>query len=205
MLENKLDRDRHKYCMTCLYWNQKISFKNKKRVAGVVIKVLCVPEVLSHHQLFVTPWTVASQAPHPWLPPDRMLEWDAILPLSRRSASREIKTHVYSIPGSSTFPVWAIRGSVWNLISAAWWSSVIKSHMGLTYCGERLNFSFFLNNLKDRKLGVKPRYVTEWEGNFKIFLWDNDEDTLNRLQSDWPFHHRPPDERLAHPAPSLRL
>ena len=60
----------------------------------------------SHVQLFMTPWTVAHQAPLPMeILQTRMLEWVA-MPSSRRSSQPRDQTQVSRIAGSF-FTIWA--------------------------------------------------------------------------------------------------
>ena len=65
--------------------------------------------LVSHVQLFVTPWIVAHQAPPSRIFQARMLEW-VVIPFSRGSSQLKDQTQVSRIAGR-LFTIWATRES----------------------------------------------------------------------------------------------
>ena len=76
----------------------------------MILDILCCAGLsrFSCVQLFVTPWTVAHQAPLTMeIFQERILEW-VVIPSSRGSSQPRVGTQVFCFAGGS-FPVWANR------------------------------------------------------------------------------------------------
>ena len=87
----------------CWPWGKNISVSTSLKV------------LVSHVRLFVTPWTVAHQAPLSMgILQARILEWIA-MPFSRRSSWPRDWTHVSCFAGF--FTVWATRGTLPHWLS----------------------------------------------------------------------------------------
>ena len=78
-------------------------------------KILCCAQLLSHVQLFATPWTIACQAPLSMgILQARTLEW-VVMPFFRGSSQPRDRTQVSHIAGGF-FTIWSTREAqeYWN-------------------------------------------------------------------------------------------